>query len=311
MADAVSPVGDVVAGLGESPVWHPDSQTLTWVDIPAGVLYRTDPRDGRTQKRAVGAPLSLALPAADGALVLARGDDLLVLDAHSGQPRPWVTFPHRPNMRLNDGAWDRQGRLLIGTMVLPQHDGGPAALWRVDLDGTRRELVGGLRLANGIAWAPEADRLYLVDTRPRRIWVLDVDADGGVAAARMLIELGDGVGNPDGITVDSDGHIWVCLFGGWALRRYAPDGRLAGELRLPVQHPASCTFGGPDLATLFVTTASNRLDEDGRRAQPLAGRVLALHPGPTGHPHVLGIPPRLTQSPPMRALPISPADQES
>jgi sugar lactone lactonase YvrE len=286
-----TPVGDVIAGLGESPVWHAESATLFWVDIPRGALHRTDPVTGHTETRELGAPLALALPTPDGAVLVARGDDLLVLPPDGGRPRKWVSFPHRENMRLNDGLWDQQGRLLVGTMVLPQHEGGPAALWRVEADGTCREMVGNLRLSNGVGWSTDGTHLFHVDTPVRRLWAHRIDAAGAVAASRIVAEVEAGAGNPDGLTVDSEGFVWVCLFGGWAVRRYAPDGRLADELRLPVQHPTSCVFGGPDRSTLFVTTASNRLDGAGRAAQPLAGRLLALRPGVAGHEGALGVAP--------------------
>lgn len=291
MNAAVRPVSGVVAGLGEGPVWDAVTGTLSWVDIPGGVLHRTRPDSGRTVSRELGAPLALALPTPSGT-VMARGDDLLVLPPDGSGPLPWVTFPHRTNMRLNDGLWDQQGRLLVGTMVLPGQDGGPAALWRVDpAGGEPREMVPGLRLSNGVAWNPNGNRLYHVDTPARRLWAHDFDASGEITSSRVFAHVEDGVGNPDGITVDAEGYVWVCLFGGWTVRRYAPDGLRSGEVRLPVQHPTSCAFGGGGLRTLFVTTASNRLDDAGRREQPWAGRLLALVPGVAGSPGALGRPP--------------------
>lgn len=296
MPGEVEPVGDVVAGLGEGPWWDAATATLLWLDIPGGMLHRTDPVSGDTSSRDYGAPLAMVVQAADGGLVLARGDELLVLPPGTDEPRPWTRFPARPNMRLNDGTWDRQRRLLVGTMVLPQQDGGPAALWRVSTAGERHELVSGLRLSNGVAWSPDGTRLYHVDTPVRRIWAHDVDAAGDITTSTSFADVEAGAGNPDGLTVDAEGHVWVCLFGGWSVRRYTPDGRIERELRLPVEHPTSCAFGGPDLATLFVTTASNRLDAAGRTAQPLAGHLLAARPGPVGFPGVRGVPPHdLTQ----------------
>jgi sugar lactone lactonase YvrE len=287
----VTPVCDVVAGLGEGPVWDPATGTVVWVDIPGGILHRTAPDSGLTVSRDLGAPLALALPTPAGTVV-ARGDDLLVLPADGSAPLPWRSFPHRPNMRLNDGCWDQQGRLLIGTMVLPRQEGGPAALWRVDpAGGEPVEVVPGLTLSNGVAWSPDGRRLYHVDTPARVLWAHDIGPGGDVTGSSVLARVEEGAGNPDGITVDAQGHLWVCLFGGWAVRRYSPAGDIAGEIRLPVQHPTSCAFGGSTLRTLFVTTAANRLDDAGRRAQPWAGRLLQCRPGVAGFPGALGVPP--------------------
>jgi sugar lactone lactonase YvrE len=143
----------------------------------------------------------------------------------------------------------------------------------------------GFTISNGIGWSPDDRTMYFTDTPARRIYAYDFDATAGHAAnRRVFVEVAEGHGGPDGMTVDAEGCVWSAQFDRWCVNRYAPDGTLERSIRMPVQRPTSCMFGGPDLATLYVTSARMDLERDALAAQPQAGGVFALAPGVRGLP---------------------------
>jgi sugar lactone lactonase YvrE len=215
--------------------------------------------------------------------LLAAGHRLLLLDGDE-QLTLAVVEADRPGNRLNDCKCDPQGRLWAGTMS-KQRTPGTAALYRLAPGGELERVIAGTTISNGLGWSPDGERMYFVDSTTQRIDVLDFDgASGGVADRRPLVDIDPRDGLPDGLAVDAEGGIWVCLFGGGSVRRYAPDGTLAMAIRLPVTNPTSPAFGGPDLRTLYVTSARHRLSLGQLAVEPLAGAVLALEPGVRGLP---------------------------
>jgi sugar lactone lactonase YvrE len=146
-------------------------------------------------------------------------------------------------------------------------------------------VISNTTISNGVGWSPAGDRMYFIDSTTHRIDVFDYDpASGEISGRRAFAEIDPSDGMPDGMTVDSEGGVWVCLFGGAALRRYGEHGALDGHIELPVTNPTSAAFGGPDLRTLYVTSARHGLSDEQRAAEPPAGAVLALRPGVGGLP---------------------------
>ena len=146
-------------------------------------------------------------------------------------------------------------------------------------------MLPGRTISNGIGWSPAGDSMHYVDSTTQRIVTFDFDgSDGTICDPRVLAAIDPSDGLPDGLAVDRDGGVWVCLFGGGALRRYDSEGRLDHQLDLPVTNPTCPAFGGPDLATLYVTSARHRLTAAQLAAEPLAGALLALEPGIEGLP---------------------------
>jgi sugar lactone lactonase YvrE len=256
---------------------------VLWVDIPGGRLHRTAHSSGETATADLGAPVSAVLPTADGGVLVSRRDRLVVLEA-DGTERTVAAVSSGSGVRFNDGATDPQGRVWIGSMGTS--DGSAAGvLYRLDPGGVLTPVITGVTISNGLGWSPDTSRLYYVDSPTRQVDVLDFDSGTGeVSGRRRFADLTSAPGVPDGLTVDADGSVWVALHGGGALHRYRPDGRLGTVVSLPVSHPTSCAFGGPELADLYVTTASAPLSGAERAAQPLAGRLLRLRPGPAGIP---------------------------
>ena len=152
------------------------------------------------------------------------------------------------------GAADPQGRFWVGGMIETM-DRETNALYRYDPDGSCRAVVDGLICPNGLAFGPDGTTLYHSDSRRDFIWAWDLDPGSGDIANRRVFAANDPTeGRPDGAAVDAEGHYWICCVGAWRIARYAPDGRIDRVIGVPVQRPTACTFGGPDLDTLYVTT---------------------------------------------------------
>jgi sugar lactone lactonase YvrE len=292
---AVELVLDARADLGEGPRWDARRQRLLWVDIMRGRVHAFTPATGQCRNFAVGRPVgALACTAAldgvgggasDGSLVLAVAGGFARLDLDAGRFEMLATVDADPTqIRMNDGACDAAGRFWAGTMALDERPGA-GALYRLDPDGSVHTMLTGVTISNGLDWSPDGRRMYYVDSPTRRIDAFDFDAaTGAIANRRTLADVPAEAGVPDGLTVDAAGFLWVALWGGAALRRYAPDGTLERVVPLPVTHPTSCAFGGAALDELYVTSARGKLTLAERVGQPQAGGVLRLRPGVVGRP---------------------------
>src|SRR5262249_18699522 len=171
-----------------------------------------------------------------------------------------------------------------GTMALDERRGA-GSLYRLDPDGRVHTMVTDVTVSNGIDWSLDGSRMYYVDSGARSIDVFDFDAASRrLSDRRPLVRIERESGFPDGLTVDAEGGIWLALWRGSAIHRYTPDGQLDTVVRLPVTHATSCAFGGPDLADLYISSATIALSEAERAQQPLAGHVLRVRPGVKGRP---------------------------
>jgi sugar lactone lactonase YvrE len=279
-------LGSVRALLGEGPMWSTRDQVLYWVDILAPAVHRHDPVDGKAAQTPLGAMVSMVVPQVSGGLLVATPGGLMSLRAEDGTLTP---FAHpeagRSGQRYNDGKCDRLGRLWIGSM-----DMGAApnrgALYRVDPDGRWTTMDSGFTVPNGLGFSPDNTRMYFADTYRQTVYEYDFDlAAGTVANRRPLIVFDADDGKPDGMTVDAEGCLWVAVWDAWRVSRYSPSGQELMRIRLPVPRPTSCCFGGANLQTLYVTSASVRLSGEALAAAPLSGALFALEvPGIRGLP---------------------------
>ncbi|MBR9764060.1 MAG: SMP-30/gluconolactonase/LRE family protein [Rhodobacteraceae bacterium] len=278
------------AQLGETPLWDAARGVLWWIDIERPTLWRLDPASGETSAlEQPGTYLGSLALTRSGRHMVARDLSLLLLDPDTGVTEPLSETPGEamPHTRLNDGRVDVNGRLWIGTMDNGLKD-GRGSLYRVDPDGTMEALFGDVIVANGIAFDPDGRHMYFTDTRRYITYRLTLDAAGERVESREVFADYSATGDrPDGACVDADGCLWQAFFGGGKVVRYAPDGRIDREIALPVTNPTCLCFGGPDLRTLFVTSATKFLTSDQRAAEPLAGSVLAIEGVGQGAPEYL------------------------
>jgi sugar lactone lactonase YvrE len=162
---------------------------------------------------------------------------------------------------------------------------GAAALYVLEPDGRLTLAISGTTISNGLGWSADGTRMYFIDSTTQRVDVLDFEGGSGAVSGRRpfaVIDPADGL--PDGLAVDAEGGVWVCLFGGAAVRRYDVGGRLDAVVSLPVTNPTCPAFGGENLRTLYITSARHRLTPDQLAAEPLAGALLELDPGVAGLP---------------------------
>jgi sugar lactone lactonase YvrE len=275
---------DLGDDLGEGPHWDDRAGELLWVDITRGRIHAWTPPDGLVRTDVLGGEVSAVVPRADApGQIVAAGHRLVLRDGEASRTVA-VVEEDLPDNRFNDCKCDPQGRLWAGTMSKTRAP-GTAALYRLAPVGEIEHVIAGTTISNGLAWSPAGDTMYFIDSTTQRVDAFDFDpATGDISGRRTLVEIDPNDGLPDGMAVDAEGGLWVCLFGGAAIRRYDPDGRLEASIALPTTNPTSPVFGGPDLRTLYITTARHRLTPDQLAAEPLAGAVLALEPGIHGLP---------------------------
>jgi sugar lactone lactonase YvrE len=283
-------VGEVRAKLAEGPLWDERAGRLWWVDPLEGLLYATTPAGDTRQWKLSPEPTAVCLTGR-GDLLLAVRDGFARFDPASGALQPLASIGSAGQReRMNDGGCDPAGRFWAGSMAEDLRPGG-GALYRLDPDGALTRVLDGVGLSNGIGWSPDGRTLYYTDSLEYRIDQLDFDpSSGALARRRPFAQLSRAEGLPDGLTVDAEGFVWTALFGGSAVRRYAPDGRLDRVIDVPAAAVTSVAFGGRALDELYITTSSLAFDQPGLPAlgppSAEAGALLRCRPGVRGRaPH--------------------------
>ena len=284
MADRSLPVREAVRAqnlLGEGPLWDVDRGGLWWLDLKRRTIDFWTPEADEHRTWPVPGLVGSAALRPDGRLLVAG---TMFWDFDPSAPEPFTVRAAMPTdepttNRFNDGRVDTQGRFVVGTMDDAEVDRS-GALYRItdSSSGTLgiELLWRGCGIPNAACSSPDGTIGYWADSWGPVIYCYDPD---GPAASRQRFADAGSEGGADGACVDAEGHVWLAHWDGWKLSRFRPDGTLERTVRLPVQRPTCPAFGGPDLATLFVTTASHGLPDEERGRQPLAGSVLALPVG--------------------------------
>jgi sugar lactone lactonase YvrE len=266
------------AVLGEGPSWDARRGVLYWVDIKRPAVFCFDPARGQVGHWPMINAVGCVAPMRDAErLVFADSAGFGFLNLQTGATTH-IGNPERDvaGNRFNDGKVDRAGRFWAGTIDDKCiRDSG--SLYRLDRDGRVDRMDGGFICSNGLGWSPDDKTMYFTDSMTRTIWAYDFDLRGGsIGGRREFARLHEADGVPDGLTVDSEGCVWSAIWDGWRLVRFTPEGSVDQEVRMPVQRPSSCMFGGPELKTLYITSACVELKWDALQSGPLAGALFAL-----------------------------------
>ena len=260
--------------LGEGAVWSVQEQAFYWIDIENGSFSRLDPATGQYESFDVGMPIGVLALRAAGGMVMAVKNGFAFWDAQKQQLQPIVNpEANRPHLRFNDGAVDCRGSFWAGSM------GGPreGTLYRLDPDRSVHAMMTEVSTPNGIGWSPDNTIMYFTDSPLHMIYAFDFDAEtGAISNRRTFAHTPEEVGEPDGLTVDSEGYVWSAYWDAAKIVRRAPSGTIERVIPIPALRPTSCVFGGPDLTELYITSASTGLSAEQQRQYPLSGDLFRL-----------------------------------
>ncbi|QIG81899.1 SMP-30/gluconolactonase/LRE family protein [Sphingosinithalassobacter tenebrarum] len=264
----------VGAELGEGPVWIGDA--LWFVDIKRLHLYRHRPESGTTDRWDAPEMVGWVLPSHRGDMIvgLQSGPHRFAPDTGSFT-RIATIDADLPDNRLNDAAVDARGSIFFGTM--DNEETRPnGCVYLLDHGAVRKTVLDATIITNGPAVAPDCSHLFHVDTLARTITRHAIAGDGTLGPGDPFLAFSGDEGHPDGAICDSEGGVWIGFYGGWAARRYAPDGTMTDEVRFPVANVTKVALGGPDGRTAYATTARQGLDAAALEAQSLAGDVFTF-----------------------------------
>lgn len=271
--------------LGEGPVWHSDEQKLYWVDIKGKAIHTYHPDSDHHHVFQFEEYIAALAIRQQGGFIVAGQKYLHTWDGQSQALTPIIEVePDQPGNRFNDGAVDKQGRFWIGTM--PDAERTPTGnLYRLDPDLSLHHVVSDVYISNGIGWPLDDSIMYYTDSFPRAIYAYDFDdATGDISNRRTFLHTPNLPGVPDGMTVDSENHIWTARWDGYNVTRYTPDGEVVQVIELPTAHITSVTFGGPDLRDLYITSAKDELTDKQLANEPQAGDVFRVRVDVPGQP---------------------------
>jgi sugar lactone lactonase YvrE len=283
-ATTVDLVCDAKAELGEGPIWDYRRGVLCWVDIVGRVVHVYDPVAARDRTIDAGQEVGCIALRAGGGLVLAGRNGFAELDMESGQVAALLDPErHIPTNRFNDGKVDRQGRFWAGTMNT-EGQAGKGSLYCLYPDFRLRTVVTGVSISNGIAWSADSRVMYFVDTPTQEVVAWDFDAEiGAVSNRRVVVRIPPEKGKPDGMTIDTEGMLWIALYGGGAVTRWNPaNGQLLATIQVPAPRVTACAFAGLRMDELYITSSRRGLDAKDVAAFPRSGGLFKARPGARG-----------------------------
>jgi D-xylonolactonase len=255
-------------------LWSPRRESLFWVDILHSTVHEWSPAKPGTRHH--------RLPEMVGWIIECRSQDRFIVGLRTGFAQLRLDPVHIEllgspssvqNTRLNDGKADARGRIFAGTMAVTA-DEPVGNLYRLDPDGSMHLADHGYTIPNGPAFSNDGRLLYHTDSARGLIFRFPLNDDGTLGPRSVFLEFPPEWGKPDGMTIDAEDHLWVAHWGMSCVSRFAPGGERTTTVRLPTPQITSCTFGGPQLDRLFVTSAAL-----GRPGDSLAGALFEVDVG--------------------------------
>ncbi len=266
------------AHLGEGPVWDEKKEKLYWVDILSGLFNEYDPNKKTNKSYEIGEHIGAAVPREKGGFILDKKSGFATFDPDSGKVTPIIDpEKDKPGNRFNDGKCDPLGRFWAGTMAYDLTKGA-GNLYCMSEGFKLEKKLDGITISNGLAWNKAADRFYHIDSPTGNIYAYQYENKTGKLSGRQIIRhISDDIGFPDGMTIDREDKLWVAIYGGGRVLRIDPEsGKTLLEIQLPVPKITSCTFGGPDLNELYITTCREYMSEEDIQQAPLSGSLFKV-----------------------------------
>jgi len=272
----ISELNAPICELGEGPIWDAERNCLWWVDINVGDLHQFHLATENHKKIKVGNYCSAVILCKSENLILTVKDGFAQLNLQTGVSTYLAKKEEElPNNRFNDAKCDPAGRIWAGTMDFVGNRAEAGGLYTLEKNLHVQQKLANISCSNGMAWSADEQSFYYIDSPTRKIAVYSYNkATGEINNKRTIVKISHKEGMPDGMTIDTDGMLWVALWGGSALACYNPtNGKCIRKIELPVSNVTSCTFGGENLEDLYITTARAGLSNRDLKNQPLAGRV--------------------------------------
>ncbi|PQV63034.1 D-xylonolactonase [Abditibacterium utsteinense] len=271
---------EVLANLhclcGENPLYDEARGTLYWCDIPPGKVFALDVQSGAHRLIYQGAECGAFSLQSDGNLLIFPGHDALILNPQNGETTLVKTGIVSDTGRFNDCIVDAKGRIFAGTVDWERNNRG--GLFRLDSHLQADPICAGTACSNGMAFTPDERGLYWADSSARVVYLFDYDALSGALSNRRAWLETPGF-TPDGLTIDSDGNLWIAFFGGSCLRHYDAQAKLLTQVDFPTANITSCIFGGPNLDELYVTSGGGQGET---KSDSLAGALFRIRPAVGG-----------------------------
>jgi sugar lactone lactonase YvrE len=281
--NTIETVCEGVMQVGECPLWHPQEAALYWVDIDGCCVHRLDPASGERRQWPMASEPSALAHSSNGGLIVALRSGIVHMNPQDGSLNDIAGAPYDTAItRFNDGRTDGAGRFWIGTIYEPRNLQA-AQMYCLERGQLRLVWSGGMTVSNGLAFSPDQRTLYHADTTSHKIDRRNFDlASGAISEAHLFHQFASDKsapnygGRPDGAAVDSAGNYWCAMFEGARLLQFAPDGTILRDVPLPVRCPTMVAFGGADLRTLYITSASHNRSAAELERYPLSGHLLSL-----------------------------------
>lgn len=270
--------------LGEGPLWDAENKHLWWINIFAGELYRFDPASGSNEKYEMGQQIGTVVLQESGGVAVALENGFYSFNPDSQELHPIVDpEPNKPGNRFNDGKCDPAGRFWAGTMEKVEEQ-ATGSLYSLEGNGEWTCRETNISISNGITWTSDQKTMYFIDSPTRQVDAYDYDvATGQISNRRTAIQIPEGLGYPDGMSIDADDNLWVAMWSGWCVAKFDPrTGQLLQKVDLPVANVTACAFTGENLDELLITTARKGNTDEELEKQPHAGSLFHAKVDVTG-----------------------------